>query len=176
MVVKICGVQSVFNFDCVIETAFYLFIFLPNAACVSLITNKVLVVFSSVVYLVGCYSQYHSLIFQSDFFRQSSSYQSIYYVLPYEEFICYLFVILLWFSCRTYQIHFFKCYVFCTASVLLVKEAHVVFSHLDSCTLLCQAPSLLFQQLQLSIKEKQTGKKNDDRRLLLRLKSLSGGY
>lgn len=101
MVVKICGVQSVFHFDRVTETAFlfiyfsiFFFIF-PNAACVSLITNKVLVVFSSVVYLDGYYSQYHSLTFQNDFFRQSSSYQSIYYVLPYKEFICYLFVILL---------------------------------------------------------------------------------
>lgn len=45
------------------------------------------------------------------------------------------------------------------ASVWRVKEAHVVFIHPDSCTLVCQLLSLLFQQLQLSIKEKQTGKK-----------------
>lgn len=46
-----------------------------------------------------------------------------------------------------------------TASVRHVEDAHVVvFIHLDSCTLVCQLLSLLFQQLQLGIKEKQTGK------------------
>lgn len=45
-----------------------------------------------------------------------------------------------------------------TASVWRVKEAHDVFIRLDSCTLVCQLLSLLFQQLQLGIKEKQTGK------------------
>lgn len=160
---------------------------------------QVLFLLGSVAHLDARYSQFHSLIFQSDSFRRSRSYLCLcafwgnclfvfsatlknqrghtrdhhnlryFLAIALQNMLYNNYSMIITFmnvaqecdiiNSITIIMHHLQPILFLQFQCdCIVTEAYVVFNQLYNCTLLCQSCLLLFHQLQLSMKEKQTGK------------------